>query len=108
MAISPAVYIIHLSDCYDGRSSDQFICQNSGLYDLMEYGDVVMADRGFQIKEDLLHHYCHLAVPPGACAKSQMTATECKKTKQVANVRIHVERAISRLKTFRILKKLFH
>ena len=107
VAISPAGYIMHLSDCYGGRSSHQFICQNSGLYDLLEYGDAVMADRGFQSKEDLLHHYCHLAVPPGARAKSQMTTTECKKTKQVANVRIHVERAINRLKTFRILKNTF-
>ena len=57
-AISPAGYIMHLSDCYGGRSSDQFICH----YDLLEYGDVVMADRGFQIKEDLLHHYCHLKI----------------------------------------------
>ena len=107
ITISPAGYIMYLSDCYGGRSTDQFICQNSRYYSLLEYGDVVMADRGFQIKEDLLHHYCHLTVPPGARAKSQMTTAECKKTKEVANVRIHVERAINRLKTFRILKNVF-
>ena len=107
VAISPAGYIMHLSDCCGDRSSDQFICQNSGLYDLLEHGDFVMADRGFQSKEDLLHHYCQLAVPPGARAKSQMTTTECKKTKEVANVWIHVERANNRLKTFRILKNTF-
>ena len=33
-----------------------------------------------------------------------MTPGECKKTSQVANLRIHVERAINRVKTFRILK----
>ena len=107
VAVSPAGYIMYLSDCYGGRTTDRFICQNSGIYNFLEYGDVVMADRGFQIKEDLLHHYCHLAVPPGARAKAQMTATECKKTKEVANVRIHVERAINRLKAFRILKNTF-
>ena len=96
-----------LSDCYGGRTTDQYICQNSGFYDLLEYGDEVMADRGFQIKEDLLHHYCSLNVPPGARVKSQMTSAECKKTKEVANLRIHVERAINRLKTFRILKSVF-
>ena len=63
-----------------------------------------MADRGFQIRDDLLHFYCTLYVPPGARVKSQMTERECKKTKEIANLRIHVERAINRIKTFRILK----
>ena len=66
-----------------------------------------MADRGFQIKEDLLHHYCSLSIPPGARVKSQMTAAECKKIKEVANLHIHVERAINRMKTFRIFKNTF-
>eukprot|EP00112_Aurelia_sp_Birch-Aquarium-sp1_P004893 Seg1553.3 transcript_id=Seg1553.3/GoldUCD/mRNA.D3Y31 product="hypothetical protein" protein_id=Seg1553.3/GoldUCD/D3Y31 len=107
ISIAPSGYITYISDCYGGRATDQFICQNSGFYNLLEYGDEVMADRGFQIKEDLLHHYCSLSIPPGARGKSQMTAAECKKTKEVANLRIHVERAINRLKTFRILKNIF-
>ena len=48
-----------------------------------------------------------VAVPPGARAKAQMTATECKETEEVANVRIHVERTINGVKTFRILKNTF-
>ena len=63
-----------------------------------------MADCGFQIQENLLHYYCKLSVPPGARVKSQMTAEECKKTKEIANLRIHVERAINRIKEFKILK----
>ena len=104
IAIAPSGYIMHISHSYGGRTSDQFICQNSGFYNLLEFGDEVMADRGFQIREDLLHHYCTLRIPPGARVKSQMTASECQKTKEVANLRIHVERAINRIKTFRILK----
>ena len=63
-----------------------------------------MADRGFQIKEELLLRFCKLSVPPGARTKAQMTTTECIKTKHIANLRIHVERAINRIKTYRILK----
>ena len=33
-----------------------------------------------------------------------MTMSECRKTKDVANLRIHVERAINRIKFYRILK----
>ena len=36
--------------------------------------------------------------------KSQIKKSEVKKTKEVANLRIHVERAINRIKFFRILK----
>ena len=76
-----------VSACYGGRAADRFICRDSNLYKLVEYGDEIMADRGFQIQEDLLHHFCKLTVPPGARGKSQMTSSECKKTKKVANLR---------------------
>ena len=57
-----------------------------------------MADRGLQIQEDLLLHFCILVVPPGARVKTQMRKSEVKKTKEVTNLQIHVERAINRIK----------
>ena len=104
LAISPNGFITFVSSCYGGRASDKFICSDSGFYDLLEYGDEVMADRGFQIQEELMLRFCHISVPPGARTKSQMTPKECKKRKNIANLRIHVERAINRIKSFRILK----
>ena len=104
IGISPSGFITFVSDCYGGMASDRFICMDSGFFDLLERDDEIMADRGFQIKEDLLLRFCSLSIPPGARIKSQMTSSECKKTKDVANLRIHVERAINRLKTYRILK----
>ena len=104
VGISPSGFITFLSDCYGGRNSDKFITQNSRFYENLERDDEVMADRGFTIQEELLHYYCHLVIPPGKRAKSQMTESECLKKKTVANLRIHVERAIYRIKYFRILK----
>lgn len=94
IGIAPNGFVTFLSDCYGGRASDKFVCKDSGFYDQLDYGDEIMADRGFQITEELLLRHCHLVVPPGARLKSQMTAMECSKTKTVANLRIHVERAI--------------
>ena len=54
VCISPNGFIMYLSDCYGGRASDQFICQDSKFYNHLEYGDEILADRGFQIKEDLM------------------------------------------------------
>ena len=42
-----------------------------------------MEDRGFQIQEDLLLHFCNLQVPPDAQAKSQMTKKRYKRQKKL-------------------------
>ena len=68
------------------------------------FARTVVCATGFQIKEDLLQYHCSLYVAPGARVKSQMTTSECKQTKEVANLRFHVERAICRMKTFQLLK----
>ena len=104
IGVSPTGCITFLSSCYGGKASDKHIVANSDFYDKLEFGDEIMADRGFQIREELLLRYCSLVVPPGARAKAPMTHSECSKTKTVANLRIHVERVIDRIKTFRILK----
>lgn len=82
------------------------ICNDSGFFDLLERGDEIMADSGFQIREELMLRYCTLSVPPGARVKAQMTASECKHTKDVAKLRIHVEHAINRIKRYRISKNV--
>ena len=104
VGITRTGFISFVSSFYGSRASDKFITRDSGFNDLLERHDEVMADSGFQIQKDLLLHFCRLAVPPGARVKSQMTKSEAKKTKEVANLRTHVERAINRITFFRILK----
>ena len=104
VGISPSGFIALLSSCYGGRASHKFITKDSAFYNLPERDDVLMADRGFPIQEDLLLHFCNLQAPPGKWTKSQMTKTELQKTKEIANLRIHIERAINRIKNFRIFK----
>jgi hypothetical protein len=63
-----------------------------------------MADKGFTIAEELLVRRARLYIPPGKRGQEQMTRKEVQKTKEIANLRIFVEQAIRRLKTFTILK----
>ena len=64
-----------------------------------------MADRGFTIKDKLQRIGVDLNVPPFMEGRSQLPASEVMEGRQIASVRIHVERAIGRIKTYTILKQ---
>ena len=55
IGIAPNGFITFLSSCYGDRSSDKFITNDSGFYDLLERDDEVMAE--------LLLRFCNLSVP---------------------------------------------
>ena len=63
-----------------------------------------MADRGFTISEDLSPLGVKLNIPCFLEGREQLTAAEVKESQTIASVRIHVERAIERIKRFRILR----
>ena len=67
------------------------------LYDLLGKDDEVRADKCFQIQEGLILRFSRLLAPPGARVKSQMTKSGLRKTKEVANLQIHVQRATNRI-----------
>ncbi|XP_013394003.1 uncharacterized protein LOC106161553 [Lingula anatina] len=53
VGIAPNGFITYVSDLAPGRMSDKEMTELSGLVDLMDEGDSVMADRGFLIDEYL-------------------------------------------------------
>ena len=65
----------------------------------MEYGDTVLADRGFNISEDLAIHGARLAIPSFTKGKSQLSQQEVEYSQRIAKVHIHVKRVVGRLKT---------
>ncbi|KAJ8030934.1 Protein ALP1-like [Holothuria leucospilota] len=103
VGITPNGQFSFVSRSYGGRASDVHIVRESGFLDLIEPYDTIMADRGFPIQEDLMLRFSSLEIPPAAKGNRQMTRSNVKQTKKVANLRIHVERAINRLKDFKIL-----
>lgn len=105
VAIAPNGSISFLSKAWGGRATDVHITRESGFLKLIDPGDVILGDRGFVIKEDLLLRHAILYIPPPSKGKEQQTPMAVAKTKQIANARIHVERAIGRMKWFAILKE---
>ena len=104
LSITPNGAFNFVSKAWGGRTSDVHVTRESGFYDILEQHDEVMADRGFTIAEDLLLQHAKLHIPPGKRGQEQFSKSEVKKTKEIANLRIYVEQAIRRLKTFRLIK----
>ncbi|XP_057291809.1 uncharacterized protein LOC130614396 [Hydractinia symbiolongicarpus] len=106
VGIAPSGAVTFVSDLYAGRSSDQKITRHSGILNLLEHGDSLMADRGFDIEEDLPDGVT-LNIPAFLKGKTQLDLGEELETRRIASVRVHVERAINRVKNFRILQSIF-
>ena len=62
-----------------------------------------MADRGFTIREELYARRVKLNIPAFMKGRSQLSEAEIIESRRIAAQRIHVERAIMRLKSYRIL-----
>ena len=91
-----------------GSVSDVKLTRVSGflthLNDKPVISTCIIADRRFTI-EDLLDLIgAELNIPPFVEGRQQLPAKEVQKGRHIASVRIHVERAIGRIKTFTILK----
>ena len=59
-----------------------------------------MADRGFTIKDQLAEVGVSLNLPPFMEGRKQLPAEEVLRGRQIASVRIHVERVIGRIKNY--------
>lgn len=72
IGISPSGAIIFVSQLFSGSISDKQLTRQSGVLDLLESGDSVMADRGFDIQDDLTPLGVKLNIPPFLKGKSQL------------------------------------
>ena len=99
VGVTPNGQVTFLSDLWGGRVSDKHITRESGVLDLLEPGDNVMVDHGFDIS-GIVPAGVTVNMPPFLARSDQLTAAQTEETMSVASVRIHVERAIDRIKTY--------
>ena len=104
VAITPTGTVSFISKCWGGRVSDRHLTVNSGFLKHLKYGDLILADRGFDISDDLAMVGASLAIPPFTKGKPQLSQQEVEFSRQLSSIRIHVERAIGRMKNYKILK----
>lgn len=105
IGITPQGTISYISQAWGGRASDKQIVEGSKFCDYIMPGDVVLADRGFLIKDTIGVLGAKLVIPAFTKGKSQLHPIEIEETRHIAQVRIHVERLIGMLKNkFNIFK----
>ena len=104
IGITPYGSVSFLSKLWGGRISDKEITEKSGFYRKIQYGDQVMADRGFTISHELAKLGATLVMPPFTKGRKQLPGHAVERARQLSALRIHVERAIERIKNFSILK----
>lgn len=102
VGISPFGAVTYVSPLYTGSISDKAITQSSGIIDLLEEGDQVMVDKGFSIGDLLENCKASLVIPPFLGAKGKFSSKEVSLTHMIARLRIHIERAIRRVKEYHI------
>ena len=98
IGITPTGAVSFLSKCWGGRATDKFITHHSGFLDKVEEGDEILADRGFDIADDLGVYGARLQIPSFTRGKRQLHMQEVEYSKKLSKVRIHVERVIGLIK----------
>ncbi|KAJ8664905.1 hypothetical protein QAD02_006567 [Eretmocerus hayati] len=109
VGITPGGFISFISPLAGGRKSDCQITVESGLLNLLETGDVVLADKGFpniQSKIDEEGKQVMVVLPPFLEKNNAFTKEETDKTYSVAKVRIHVEQIMQRIRAYKIMDKI--
>ena len=105
---TPNGAVSYVSQFYVGSISDVELTRVSGYLETLDgkEGVSVMADRGFTVRDLLAEKGVALNIPPFMDGK-QLAPEEIQRGRQIASLRIHVERAIGRIKNYAILKGTF-
>ena len=99
IAITPQGTVSFISEGWGGRSSDKVVTESCGILEHLVPGDLILADRGFDIKESIGLHCATLTLPAFTRGKAQLSGIEVEQTRRIANCRIHVERVIGNIRS---------
>lgn len=98
IGITPQGSVCFTSKAWGGQTSDKYLTERCGLLDNLKAGDLVLADRGFTIRESVALYQAQLAIPAFTKGKNQLDPFDVERTREIADVRIHMARVIGLLR----------
>ena len=92
IGICPQGVISYISQ---GRKNiDKYLTENCGILDNLLPGDLILADRGFNVQESVGLFCATIKVPPFTRGKKQLSSCDVDRARQLSRVRIDIERVI--------------
>nr|XP_055024600.1 uncharacterized protein LOC129414559 [Misgurnus anguillicaudatus] len=98
IGITPQGAVSFISKGWGGRASDKQITENCGFRNKLLPGDLVLADRGFDIKDSVGMMCAEVKVPAFTKGRCQLDAKAVENTRAIAHLGIHVERVIGSMR----------
>ncbi|XP_075553280.1 uncharacterized protein LOC142585991 isoform X1 [Dermacentor variabilis] len=103
ICVSPAGTITFISEAFGGRASDKAITAECAILEKFEsFTDDIMVDRGFFIDDLCTARAIGVIRPPFAKKDCQFDRNDALRTADIARAWVHVERAIQRVKIFKL------
>ena len=104
VGVAPAGHVSYVSPAYGGSASDRQIVERSNLTQMVDQGDSVMADKGFDVQDMFAPMNVTVNIPTFFRKKNKMSGETVIRDRKISSKRVHVERIIGLAKTYKILK----
>ena len=106
VACTPSGQVVFNSKLYTGSISDrELVCRSGFLQQRHNRGAMWLVDKGFQIQDLADPLGVHVNMPAFVGKSSQLDANDVFQTQVVASERIHIERAINKIKKIHLFDR---
>ena len=105
---TPGGLVSYISDAYGGSASDRQLIERSGIIDLCEPGDSIMADKGFNVQDLFARKDVTLNIPTFFKKKNRLHPLTVIRDRSISSKRVHVERIIGMAKVYKICRQPFN
>ena len=100
---TPGGLISYLSPAYGGATSDRQIVERSNLPQMCDANDSIMADKGFNVQDLFAARDIHVNIPTFFRKKNRMSGRQVVADRKISSKRVHIERIIGLMKTYKML-----
>ena len=100
---TPGGLVSYVSPAYGGAVSDRQIVERSNLPAMCDPQDSVMADKGFNVQDLFAAHDVTVNIPTFFKKKNRMSGHQVLADRKISSKRVHIERIIGSMKTYKIL-----